>query len=274
MIGDFFSSWSLFWQTYLTSIFASVALSFVGVFAVTRGQVFVAAAISQASLLGIAVALKFGWELFGLSSVVFCVLASLFISGKPSDQGHISEEKTGLVFLFSASLAIILLMGLPNGMRQLQSISSSTVLGAGIVDLILFGALALISAIVYFTKKNQMVLFISDPVMAASVGLNISLMALVIGVSTGLVAGLGIQTAGMLFAFGVMVLPAFTARNICRSLGTMFVLAPMISVLGTLVGLFISVAADLPPGQASVFTHSVLLLCSWIWKEFRHWIQP
>ena len=68
-----------------------------------------------------------------------------------------------------------------------------------------------------------------------------------------------------------MTEPAFYLRE---GNGTMFVLAPLISVLGTLVGLFISVAADLPPGQASVFTHSVLLLCSWIWKEFRHWIQP
>lgn len=273
MIGDFFSSWSLFWETYLTSIFASVALSFVGVFAVTRGQVFVAAAISQASLLGIAIALKFGWDMFALTSVIFCVLASVFIGSKSNNQGHMSEEKTGLVFLLSASLSVILLMDLPNGMRQLQSISSSTVLGAATIDLILFGILAMVAVVTYITNKNQLVLFISDPVMAASVGLNISLMSLMLGISTGVVTGLGIQTAGMLFAFGVMVLPAFAARNMSRSLGTMFVLAPVLAVSGTILGLFISVAADLPPGQAAVFTHSIILVCSWLWKEFRHWFQ-
>ena len=57
MITEFLSSWPVFGPVYLTAIAGAVLLSVVGVLVVARDQVFLAAAVSQSSLLGVAAAL-------------------------------------------------------------------------------------------------------------------------------------------------------------------------------------------------------------------------
>jgi len=54
MISGFLNSWSLFAPSYLAALFAGLLLSFLGVIVVARAQVFIAAAVAQASLLGLA----------------------------------------------------------------------------------------------------------------------------------------------------------------------------------------------------------------------------
>ena len=59
MISDFIDSWSLFSHTYTSALLIGLSLSLMGVVVVARGNVFVAAAVSQASMLGVALSLFF-----------------------------------------------------------------------------------------------------------------------------------------------------------------------------------------------------------------------
>lgn len=274
MIAEFFASFGLFWETYLASISASIVLSVAGIFAVTRGQVFLPAALGQASLLGIAVALRLEWEMFALIAVVFSVLAAAFIGRQSHDLNAKFEEKTGWVFLFSASLAVILLVDSPNGIRELYAISASTIIGAGVTEAILFSVLALAAVSFLFVRLNNIILFLSDPVMAAAVGMNIVLWGWGISLATGFVTGLAINTGGMLFVFGAMILPPLTARNLGNGMTFMIWMTPVIAVMGTVAGLILSLGFDLPPGQSAVFAQAFLLLVSWILRELKFWFLP
>lgn len=60
MIAAFLDSWSLFQNTYLAGWAIAVALAVTGVWVVARNQIFLGIAVSQASALGIAVALWLG----------------------------------------------------------------------------------------------------------------------------------------------------------------------------------------------------------------------
>ena len=57
MIEDFLNSWSLFQDSYLVGWLVLVLLAIVGVIVVARDQIFIGAAVSQASTLGIALAM-------------------------------------------------------------------------------------------------------------------------------------------------------------------------------------------------------------------------
>ena len=54
MILEFLESWSLFSHTYLSALLIGASLSIMGVVVVARGNIFVAAALAQASVLGVA----------------------------------------------------------------------------------------------------------------------------------------------------------------------------------------------------------------------------
>lgn len=273
MIDAFISGFSLFWQTYLTTILMSAVLAGAGVLVVTRGQVFIAAAIAQASLLGIAVSLLFEFGNTVIPAIVFSVGASLFIGGSGNAAGggrrHGLDERTALVFLLSGSLGVLLLSSYPSGLRELQSAAASSLFGVDTVDLVLFLIFGLVLLISLFLMRSRLVLFILDPVMAAAVGLDILRWSMVISGILGLMTGLAIQSSGMLFTFGALVLPAMAARNICREVGSMFLVAPILGVLGALVGLFLSAGMDLPPGQTTVVVQCSLLILSWVWRQFR-----
>ena len=57
MIADFVASWSLFGTTYAVGLLAAIALAQVGLWVVARNQIFLGAAVAQASALGVAAAL-------------------------------------------------------------------------------------------------------------------------------------------------------------------------------------------------------------------------
>ena len=80
MIGEFLDSWSLFSQTYISALLIGAALSLLGVVVVARGNVFVAAALSQASMLGVALSLFFGLGQPVLAAVLCSVGASLLVA--------------------------------------------------------------------------------------------------------------------------------------------------------------------------------------------------
>ena len=60
MITEFLASWDLFGTTYIAGWLIAVLLSMLGVLVVARDQIFIDAAVSQASVLGVAVAIRAG----------------------------------------------------------------------------------------------------------------------------------------------------------------------------------------------------------------------
>lgn len=266
----FFESLEYFWQTYIAAVLMSMVLAFLGCMIVTRGQIFFVAAVSQASILGMALGILSGGGFTTVFSIVFAVSGALLAGGGVhGSMRSIRDERTALVFLLTSSLSVILLSKYPAGLRDLQSSVSSTVLGAGPVELALFVVLAIGSIWIYIWKSEEIVLYLTDPVMAAAVGLDILLWSWVISGVTGFVTGLVVNSAGVLFAFGSMVLPALGARNICRETKSLFVIAPILSGVGTSIGLFISVVWEIPSGQSAVFIQSLMLVLTYVVRQVK-----
>ena len=125
MIAEFIESWSLFSSTYISAILIGISLSMIGVIVVARGNVFVAAAVAQASMLGVALSLFFDLGQPVLSAVLCSVFASLLVARKhQSGDGSTSEEMTGWIFLLSGSLSVRLLARMPYGLKEIQSLFS------------------------------------------------------------------------------------------------------------------------------------------------------
>jgi hypothetical protein len=85
----------------------------------------------------------------------------------------------------------------------------------------------------------------------------------------GLGVGLSIRCAGMLYTFGVLVLPALVAKNVCREVRPMFVIAPAISLGTALVGFILANYYDFPPAQMVVALLGLLLPASWPVRKWR-----
>ena len=276
MIHDFVSSWSLFRDSYLTGWLIAVLLPLLGVLVVARDQIFLGAAVSQASLLGIATALRLVSAL-GLASLSWldpdtfvssvaglaAVLAALFTARGGARSGDSHESITGFVFLLGASGAVLLMAHSPHGMEEIHRLLASTIIGATQGDVIVFAGLVLATIGLVARSTAELLLLVMDPELARSLGMRVERWNLGLAMWLGLVVGLSNRVAGAIFTFGCLVLPALTARNLCREVRTMFLVAPLVGLVSAVVAFVLAHGLDYPPGQTAAVLQCLALAGAW-----------
>jgi ABC-type Mn2+/Zn2+ transport system permease subunit len=278
MITAFVDSWALFHNAYISALLVSGLLGLVGVLVVARDQIFIGAAISQASMLGIAAGIRME-EVLGLEvatsrfgNLLHSVLGGVVAVGGAlatavGTAGRESREAiTGWVFLVGASLSVLIVAHSPHGLAEVEHLLASTIIGAGTIDVWLLSALLACSIAVTAIYRDTLLLTILDPEMARACGVRTDAWDRALAVWLAIVIATSIHVAGVLFAFGALVLPALAAKNLCREVREMLVASPLLAVTFTLAGLVIANAKDYPPGQMAVALYAALLATAWAWR--------
>jgi len=280
LIESFLASWDLFHQTYLAGWLIALLLSLVGVFVVARDQIFIGIAVSQASTLGIALGMGVGswldvhhaaWLgsegfLSGMA-VLFAIFAALLTARRSEAGGESHEAITGWVFLISASLSILFVAHSPHGLDEIQRLLSSSLIGATNGDIWTFVALTVGTILALVLANRRLLLFAMDPPMAAAVGMRVTWWAAGAAIWLGLVIGLAMRVSGMLYTFGLLVLPALVAKNVCREVRTLFFISPIIALSVGSIGFVLANHYDFPPAQMTVALLSGLLSLGWLYQR-------
>ncbi|MBX2851450.1 MAG: metal ABC transporter permease [Phycisphaeraceae bacterium] len=272
---DFFNSWPLFFRPYTLTLLAGAVLAIIGVVATARRQLFMAVAVAQTSLMGYAaIAFVMGAQVegaFGAGArdavvIATAVLAAMItmLGGRENqgaDGGRLDgDERTAWVFVTAGSLAVLFLAHAPAGMEQVRRLQVSSVVGATWIDLFLFMALLAGMVISALWLMRPLILLLSDPVLAAAIGIKVSRWNIVLAILAGLSVGLAVRSTGVLFAFGALAIPAMIAKQFCGEVRSLFLLSPVLAATLSFLGLWAGHAWDLPPGQAAVGVMCLTLL--------------
>ena len=281
MIESFLASWALFHHAYVAGWLIAMLLALLGVVVVIRDQIFLGAAVSQASVLGIAVAVCVGglpafadcawcdndWT-HTLTGGVFAIAGSvLTATGTMRRETH--ESLTGWVYLTSSCFAVLLLAHSPHGMDEINRLLASTIIGAGVADVVIFAALLALAAIATARLHAPLRLVLMDREMASAVGVNVGAWDRALAIILGAAIGLAIHASGVVYSFGCLVLPALVAKNLCREVGQMLWVSPLVGLAAAVAGFVVANDYDLPPGQAAVAILCVALLGAWIVRRYR-----
>jgi ABC-type Mn2+/Zn2+ transport system permease subunit len=280
VIESFLASWDLFHQTYLAGWLIALLLSLVGVFVVARDQIFIGIAVSQASTLGIALGMGVGSWLdvhhvawlgsdgfLSSMAVLFAIFAALLTARRSEAGGESHEAITGWVFLISASLSILFVAHSPHGLDEIQRLLSSSLIGATNGDVWTLVGLTLGTILALVLTNRRLLLFAMDPPMAAAVGMRVTWWAAGAAIWLGLVIGLAMRVSGLLYTFGLLVLPALVAKNVCREIRTLFFISPLVAVSVGTIGFVLANHYDFPPAQMTVALLSGLLSLGWLYQH-------
>ncbi len=261
MWSTFLDSWSLWGQSYETALLVGALLALCGVFVVAQRQVFLGVAVTQASQLGIAAALVVLGALANgqhhaqhgipvLVSVVFAIGASLATTR--GLHGRAEADSVGAwIFLVGSSGSVLLLAHSPHGLEEVQRLTFSSLIGADEHDVMTFAGLLVVSAALIAWRRRDALLASTDPVTAHALGRPVRAWQLGIAVWIGLSIGTAQHATGSLFAFASLALPALAARELCRTMAGMLIVAPMVAVVTTFASLFVAHVVDFPPGQVA-----------------------
>jgi len=282
MIDGFIESWPLFQNTYLAAWMMCILLSIVGVLVVAREQIFIGAALSEASTLGIAVAFSLasleafhdahwleGEAFLGAMAAVFAFVAAAIIGRAGSSGRESYEAATGWIFLLGGSLSIIIVYHTPHGLEEVHRLLSTSIIGASRADVVLFSVLACAAALAVCLLRRPLLLAVLDEEMAAAAGLRMSVWSAGISFAVALCVSLCLRASGLPYTFGCLVLPPLAARNLCRSPGRVFLVSPAIAFLTSAIAFILADHYDEPPGQVTVALLCAAAAAAAGWRRMR-----
>jgi zinc transport system permease protein len=247
---------------FLRAVFASALVGLVcsalGVYVVLRRIVFVSAALAQISTLGIAFALFVDINPT-LAALALSLVAVAVLSTHVIEKGLHQDSILGIAYVSAWALSILFVAKSAKGMEEVVHLVQGNILTIDPNSVIWIGlATAVILALQAFFSKEF--LFVSfDPEMALAQGVSVRLWNFLLYLALGTAISLAIRGAGILPVFSFLVLPATTALLIMRRMAGVFVIAALIGVIASILGVTGSFIYDLPAGPLVVVLQTVFL---------------
>jgi ABC-type Mn2+/Zn2+ transport system permease subunit len=195
-----------------------------------------------------------------VGALVAAVVVALGI-GVFSRQGAIKEDTAiGIMFAAALSLGIALISTIKTYAVDLTHILFGNVLGVGVNDLWLTGALGLIVLATIALLYKEFLVISFDPVLAATLRLPAELLRNVMLILIALTIVVSLQTVGVGLVSAMLVTPAATAYLLTRRLPTMMALSALIGAFSGVAGLYLSFYINVASGAAVVLMATGLFM--------------
>ena len=136
------------------------------------------------------------------------------------------------------------------GSTSILTLDRSDVLLCAVVSVVLIILFAL------FYRRVFAVTF--DESFAAASGTNVKLIHTLIAVFSAVVIVMAMKLVGSLLISALIVFPALSAMRLCRGFGGVVIVAGVLAVIGSAVGLLVSILFSTPAGATVVVTDLVL----------------
>ena len=253
-------------RALLAGIIVSVAASMVGAFVVLRGLAFLGDAVAHTQLAGAAVALVLGGGavLITLGAGVAAVLTALGVA-LLTLRGRLREDTAiGIMFAGFFALGVMLISRQQTFAIDLGSLLVGHILGASWTDLIVMAALTLVVAILVLLFLPELRFAAYDPEVASVSGVPVNVMQIGLLVLIALATVVAFRLVGVILAVAMLVTPAAAAALLTRRLSTMMLMATLVGIVSTVVGLYASFYLDLAAGPSIVLSAVILMIVSFV----------
>ncbi|MHC4267780.1 MAG: metal ABC transporter permease [Planctomycetota bacterium] len=247
------------------SIILGGICAYIGVFLVLKRIVFVGAALSQMAAVGVVVGHMIGHQIglnFEALAFLFSILGVLLF-WLPISGGSITRESLiGYTYIFASALAILIIAKDPLAEVENMDLFSGNILFVSNFDLLLISVISGIIFIVHMIFRKEFIFVSFDPTTAQTLKIPARFYDFLIYFTLGVAISVGIRSAGMLFIFSSLVIPAMIGLSLFQRLRWIF-LASVLSVwVSSIIGIIVSYKYDFPTGPTiSVINALILLIC-------------
>ena len=245
--------------------------AYLGVFLILKRIVFVGAALSQMAAVGVVIGHMIGHKVglnFEALAFLFSILGVLFF-WLPVSGGSITRESIiGFSYIFASALAILIIAKDPLAEVENLDLFSGNILFVSDFDLLLISGISGIIFIVHMIFHKKFIFVSFDLTTAQTLKIPARFYDFLIYFTLGIAISVGIRSAGMLFIFSSLVIPAMTGLSLFQRLRWIF-LASVLSIwIASIIGIVVSYRFDFPTGPAISVTNALILLICLFVKRF------
>jgi zinc transport system permease protein len=270
----FWESWVLWRDIVAVAIIAAGLCSFVGVYILLRRVVFVSAAMSQMSGVGVAVA-------FFLCSVMqvdphqaplwlhplwyataFAALGAALFSLNPGHRRLASETVVGLGYLVAAG-CVILILNSPRVGQEAHEVND-LLYGNAVVatpeQLKIMAVAAITVGLVHWLFGKEFRFTVFDAEMARTLGLRTRAWSLLLFLTFAVTISVSTRAIGALPVFAFMVIPPAVGLLLADRMWSVFAVSVTVGIASAFLGYWASFRWSLPTGASMVVTAALFLL--------------
>ncbi len=259
-------------KALLGGMSVALACSLISFFVVARRLAFMGMGISHAAFGGVGLGLAAGLDPTWTAGA-FCVAVALGV-GWLARRGRMHEDTT-IGILFTASMALgALVVGLSRRYNlDLMSYLFGSVLAMSWGDVIAAAALSLLACLFLGALFKELLFVSFDEETAAASGLPVRLAYYGLLVVMALVIVVSIKLVGIILVSALLVMPSAAGMQLSRDYRVVLAFAALDGLASMALGLWVSYAADIPPGATIVMVMFGFFLLSLAASPRRRWTR-
>ncbi|HEH3475968.1 TPA: metal ABC transporter permease [Staphylococcus aureus] len=253
-------------RALITSIIVGIVCGTVGSLIVLRGLSLMGDAMSHAVLPGVALSFLFGIPMF-VVALITGMIASIFIGYITSSSKTKPDAAIGISFtaFLASGIIIISLINTTTDLYHILFGNLLAITNSAFLTTIVIGSIVLILIIIFY---RPLMISTFDPTFSRMSGLNTTLLHYFVMLLLSLVTVASIQTVGIILVVALLITPASTAFLISKKLYSMMIIASLISVISSIVGLYYSYIYNIPSGATIVLCTFVIYIITLFFTKF------
>src|SRR5436309_9999775 len=233
------------WPPFLVAVCLVGIHAYFGIQVLARKVIFVDLALAQIAALGATVAFMLGHPAQNLAtyaySLTFTVLAAVLLAFTRAWATRVPQEALiGVIYVFAAAAAILLIDRAPQGAEHLKQILIGNILTSGLNEVAVIVPLYAIVGLLHWLLRRQLT------------GTGVLFWEFVFYASFGVVVTSSVAIAGVLLVFSFLIIPAAIGVMFASSAARQLAIGWITGTLTSAAGLAVSFAFDLPTGAAMV----------------------
>ena len=248
-------------NAFLAVLVAAPLFGTLGSFVVSNKMSFFSDAIGHSALTGIAFGVLLGIKepmvaMVGFSLILGFAIITVKTKGKSS-----ADTIIGVFSSTSVALGLVLLSATGNFARY-QKYLIGDILSITPREIALLVAVAVVTAIVWILLYSKMLLTNLHRTLAKSRGIPVFATEQIFALLTALIVTTSIRWTGLLIINSLLVLPAAAARFVTRNTRSYLLVAIVISVVSSILGLALSYYIGAASGATIVLVNgAIFLIC-------------
>ncbi|HGO3313728.1 TPA: metal ABC transporter permease [Staphylococcus aureus] len=253
-------------RALITSIIVGIVCGTVGSLIVLRGLSLMGDAMSHAVLPGVALSFLFGIPMF-VGALITGMIASIFIGYITSSSKTKPDAAIGISFtaFLASGIIIISLINTTTDLYHILFGNLLAITNSAFLTTIVIGSIVLILIIIFY---RPLMISTFDPTFSRMSGLNTTILHYFVMLLLSLVTVASIQTVGIILVVALLITPASTAFLISKKLYSMMIIASLISVISSIVGLYYSYIYNIPSGATIVLCTFVIYIITLFFTKF------
>src|SRR5689334_17671693 len=243
-------------------------LSYLGLHVIAREVIFVDLSLAQMAALGSLSALLFHVDPDSNTAYMFALTATAlgaFLFALTRGSGGTSrvpqEACIGIVYVVASAAAVLVANKVPGGGEAIEKTLTGSILWVNFKPTIVKLAAAYAAlGVFHYVLRHRFLTISFHPEEAERLGWKIKWWDFLFYLSFGVVITLAVPVAGVLMVFSFLVVPAVIAFLFTRDMKRLAYISWGSGALASILGLWLSLAGDLPTGPLIVCMYGLVLL--------------